>query len=133
MSKNQNLRFLQSYVNLAKADVKPKVIKVNQLFKDRLIRNFETAKTILETLVSSHKSTVKSGLTMYDKALVKYENAAPVGKPVELKILGRPTKQRAISEANERAIEFKNKVAEIRKVRVGAASKIGKYWKTQFY
>ena len=67
---------------------------------------------------------------MYDKALVKYENAAPVGKPVELKILGRPTKQRAISEANERAIEFKNKVAEIRKVRVGAASNIGKYWKT---
>ena len=93
MSKNQNLRFLQSYVNLAKADVKPKVVKVNQFFQDRLIRNFETAKNILDKLISSHKSTVKSGIAMYDKAMVKYEHAVPVGKPVKLKVLGRPTKE----------------------------------------
>lgn len=106
MTNKQNLTFLKSYSTIAKSDVRPKVSKVIQLYQDRLIRNFETAKNVLDKLTSSNKNTVKSGLSAYDKTMVKYENSVPVGKPVKLKVLGRPNKRN-----------------------VAASSKIGKHWR----
>jgi ribosomal protein S17E len=106
MTVKQNLTFLKSYSSIAKTDVRPKVAKVIQLYQDRLIRNFETAKNVLDKLTSSNKNTVKSGLSAYDKTMVKYEHSAPVGKPVKLKVLGRPNKKN-----------------------IAASSKIGKHWK----
>ena len=90
--------------------MRPRVAKVIQLYQDRLIRNFETAKNVLDKLTSSNKNTVKSGLTAYDKTMVKYEHAAPVGKPVKLQVLGRPTKARVALKAS-------------------SSSKIGKTWR----
>ena len=72
--------------------MKAKVQSIISKFADRRIRNFETAKNVLDKLTSSNKKTVSSGLTAYDKVMVKYENAAPAGKPVKLQTLGRPTK-----------------------------------------
>ena len=88
MTKTDNLKFLKSYSSIAKPEVQPKLDKLFQLFAERRMRNFETAKSIADKLVSSHKATVKSGISMFDKALVKYENSEPVGKPIELTILG---------------------------------------------
>ena len=53
---------------------------------------------------------MNSGLTAYDQVMVKYENAAPVGKPVMLQTLGRPTKAKVALTNN-------------------ASSKIGKSWR----
>ena len=53
---------------------------------------------------------MNSGLTAYDKVMVKYENAAPVGKPVKLQTLGRPTKAK---------VALKNT----------SSSKIGRSWR----
>ena len=110
MTKKQNLTFLNSYLHIAKPEVKAKVQKIIDYFAARRIRNFETAKNVLDKLTSSNKKTVNSGLTAYDKVMVKYENAAPVGKPVKLQTLGRPTKAK---------VALKN----------SSASKIGKSWR----
>ena len=91
-TKQQNLTFPNAYLHIAKSDVKAKAQKVIHNFAARRIRNFETAKNVLDKLTSGKKETVNSGLTAYDKVMVKYENAAPVGKPVKLQTLGRPTK-----------------------------------------
>ena len=110
MTKKQNLTFLNSYLHIAKSEVKAKVQTIIDKFASRHIRNFETAKNVLDKLTSGNKKTVNSGLTAYDKVMVKYENAAPVGKPVKLQTLGRPTKAK---------VAFKN----------NASSKIGKSWR----
>jgi len=103
MTKKQNLTFLNSYLQIAKSEVKAKVQKVIDNFAARRIRNFETAKNVLDNITSSNKKTVNAGMTAYDKVMAKYENAAPVGKPVKLNVLGRPTKARVALKIPHRA------------------------------
>ena len=110
MTKKQNLTFLKSYLHIAKPAVVAQVQKIIDNFQDRHIRNFETAKNVLDKLTSSNKNTARSGLMAYDKVMLKYENAVPVGKPVKLQVLGRPTKAK---------VALKN----------SSASKIGKNWR----
>ena len=55
MTKKQNLTFLNSYLHIAKSDVKAKVQKIIDQFASRHIRNFETAKNVLDKLTSGNK------------------------------------------------------------------------------
>ena len=63
MTNQQNLTFLNSYLHIAKSEVKGKVQQIIDNFAARRIRNFETAKNVLDKLTSGNKKTVNSGLT----------------------------------------------------------------------
>ena len=81
MTTKQHVTCQNSYRHIAQAEVKGKVQHIIDNFAARRIRNFETAKYVLDKVTSSNKKTVVSGLTAYDKVMAKYEHAAPVGKP----------------------------------------------------
>ena len=55
MTKKQNLTFLNSYLHIAKPEVRAKVQKIIDNFAARRIRNFETAKHVLDKLTSGNK------------------------------------------------------------------------------
>ena len=57
MTKKQNLTFINSYLHIAKSEVKAKVQKTIDIFADRRIRNFETARNVLDKLTSGNKQT----------------------------------------------------------------------------
>ena len=57
MTIKHNIRFLQGYKSITKADVKDKVNEIIHLYTIRKISNLQTARNVLDKLTASNKKT----------------------------------------------------------------------------
>ena len=73
-----NVKFLEGFLTNAKADVKPYVSNIVDMYKDRKISNITTAENMILKLRTIQASTKNKVLKQYDKLIKKYENNEPL-------------------------------------------------------
>ena len=74
----KNVQYLEASLSYAKADVKPFIRNVIELYKDRKIANITTAENMLLQLRTIDPWTKKRTLKRYEKLVAKYEHKEPV-------------------------------------------------------
>ena len=74
----KNVQYLEASLSYAKADVKPFIRNVIELYKDRQIANITTAENMLLQLRTIDPWTKKKTLKRYEKLVAKYEHKEPV-------------------------------------------------------
>ena len=74
----KNVQYLEASLSYAKADVKPFIRNIIELYKDRKIANITTAENMLLQLRTIDPWTKKRTLKRYEKLVAKYEHKEPV-------------------------------------------------------
>ena len=74
----KNVQYLEASLSYAKADVKPFIRNIIDLYKDRKIANITTAENMLLQLRTIDPWTKKKTLKRYEKLVAKYEHKEPV-------------------------------------------------------
>ena len=99
----KNVQYLEASLSYAKADVKPFIRNIIDLYKDRKIANITTAENMLLQLRTIDPWTKKKTLKRYEKLVAKYEHKEPVHirmkatreKNVEKKVAVKKIQQQA--------------------------------------
>ena len=73
-----NVQYLEASLSYAKADVRPFIRNIIELYKDRKIANITTAENMLLQLRTIDPWTKKKTLKRYEKLVAKYEHKEPV-------------------------------------------------------
>ena len=74
----KNVQYLEASLSYAKADVKPFIRNIIELYKDRKIANITTAENMLLQLRTFDPWTKKRTLKRYEQLVAKYEHKEPV-------------------------------------------------------
>ena len=74
----KNVQYLQASLSYAKADVKPFISNIIELYKDRKIANITTAENMILQLRTIDSWTKNRTLKRYEKLVAKYEHKEPV-------------------------------------------------------
>ena len=74
----KNVQYLEASLSYAKADVKPFIRNIIELYKDRKIANITTAENMILQLRTIDPWTNKTTLKRYEKLVAKYEHKEPV-------------------------------------------------------
>ena len=75
-----NVSILQKLTRGAKEDVKGRVDKVVEFYRDRKISQYETAKKIINSLMSDNKRTATFAKKRFDKKFEQIEGRAPLNE-----------------------------------------------------
>jgi len=109
-----NIKFLQHYATQTKeATTKQRVQTVIDLYSDRKITNFKSAKNVLDNLTASHKKTREKGIKEYDQIVAKYQEAEPLNVRMQKQI-----------EAKTKKVTDTYKISEV-KVKDGTKGALG--------
>ena len=73
-----NAKLLDGFLTNAKADIKPYVTNLFDMYKNRKISNITTAENMILKLRTIQTSTKNKILTPYDKLVKQYENNEPL-------------------------------------------------------
>ena len=74
----KNVQYLQASLSYAKADVKPLINNIIELYKDTKIANITTAENMILQLRTIDARTKNRTLKRYEKLVAKYEHKEPV-------------------------------------------------------
>ena len=74
----KNVQYLQASLSYAKADVKPFISNIIELYKDRKIANITTAENMILQLRTIDSWTKNRTIKRYEKLVAKYEHKEPV-------------------------------------------------------
>ena len=74
----KNVQYLEASLSYAKADVKPFIRNIIDLYKDRKIANITTAENMLLQLRTIDPRTKNKTIKRYGKLVAKYEHKEPV-------------------------------------------------------
>ena len=85
-SKNikNNVEVLKGLTRGAKEDVKYRVDKVVECYKDRKISQRETAQKLIKSLMSDNKRTATFAKKRFDKKFEQIEGRAPLNETMEI-------------------------------------------------
>ena len=75
-----NISILQKVTRGAKEDVKGRVDRVVEFYRDRKISQVETAKNLIKSLMSDKKRTATFAKTRFDKKFEQIEGRAPLNE-----------------------------------------------------
>ena len=99
-----NVQYLEAALSYAKADVKPFIRNIIELYKDRKIANITTAENMLLQLRTIDPWTNNKTIKRYEKLVAKYEHKEPVH--IRMKATRETNIQKKVAKKNTAAAKI---------------------------
>ena len=102
----KNVQYLEASLSYAKADVKPFIRNVIELYKDRKIANITTAENMLLQLRTIDPWTKNKTIKRYEKLVAKYEHKEPVH--IRMKATREKNIEKKVAKRIQQRPKYKN-------------------------